>query len=208
MPLLAQVIDEFKSGFQYLNGAGHRQPEWYEFWQKYDFTKKRFTDEKLTEAIEIAVQDCNGKLEKLKSEHGDQDFDSHKEEFFTIVADVIHRVQVKRFAHGEISTRNFEHANQYIFERLLIPKGPGTFESKLIAGLNAVKAKFPELTTHMDSATKKVNRSRQGYTVFFHESATKNSAGETIYSSSESGDMNSIASRESYASSNISKLKF
>ncbi|KTD22147.1 Uncharacterised protein [Legionella lansingensis] len=209
MPSLKQVIDEFRNAFQYLDETDHRRSRLYEFWFKSERLKKTFTNEELTAAIEDAVKNCNSNLRNLVSQRGNEDFDTVKTEFFNIIAETLHAVQVKRFVHGSVAIKNFEYAGQSIFERYLVPKEASFFEKELMNSLNALTTKFPELAPLMNTLAQKIADNEQYATVLCRGKTMKHPNGELIYSESEFKLNNTYQNREAreeYATENIAKI--
>ncbi|WED41816.1 hypothetical protein [Legionella cardiaca] len=211
MPLVKEVIEEFKSGFKYLDESNHRQSKWYEFWYKLNVLKEECTDVNLTQVIEDAAKTCNDALVTLEDQYGHEDFAQHQKYFFRIIAQALYAVRVQRFAHGEFKTLNYQQGEKSILERVIIPKKMGVFEDKLLDGLKAVKTKFTDLETVMNDAIKKIKQSEQGRVSLFRESMRQNSRGEFSYSEPTenlSSLYHSIAEREATAGEYVSTLQF
>ncbi|KTD06747.1 hypothetical protein [Legionella jamestowniensis] len=182
-PDMQKVIEEFRKGFQYLDGTKHRRSRCYEFWYKSDLLRQNFTNVKLTAEIEKAVENFNTQLDSLIQNKGKHDFVEHKQDFLTCLAELLNTVQEKRFKYGKEATHTFMHHNQSIFERVLIPKGSSFLEQNVVNGLNSISNEYPELKNKMDEMIGKIQAGTPPY-VRLHESMTIYADGSRFFSAS------------------------
>lgn len=211
MPLLKDVVQEFKKGFQYVDDQGQRQNRWYEFWHKNATLKEKCTDEKLTASLEKIATKCNTELDALVLQSGEENFEQAKAKFLLIIANTLHAVQVQRFVHGAVKTEQFDKDNEHVFERSLVPKKASRFEPLLIAGLDEVKTKFPELRPLMNEVGNKITASKPNPTTFFHENR-KLLNGKWSYTTQSIVELettyHNATDRENYAKTAISPVVF
>ncbi|MCL9684865.1 hypothetical protein [Legionella maioricensis] len=168
MPLLKDVIAQFKSSFQYLDAENRRKTFWYEFWLN-DFTKELLTNTKLTTELEQAAKKCVEQLDELSGQHIEEPFASHQDAFFKIIVATLRTVQLQRFKSGTEKTENYQKDQHYVMERILYPKKEGLFEEQLINGLNSVKETFPELSSIMEQKILHIVEAKPKPFVLFHE---------------------------------------
>lgn len=180
MPLLKEVIDQFKKNFQYLDSKNHRKTLWYEFWFS-DFIKEKFTNTKLTKELEQKADECSKQLDELAEQHPEETFEFHQDAFFKIIFSTLSAVQLQRFNNGTIKTENYQHDQHYVMERILYPKKEGLFEETLINGLNSVKEKFHKLSPVMEQKILHIREARSQPFVLLHESMTIDGNGNKFF---------------------------
>jgi hypothetical protein len=208
MPKLSEIIDAFNQGFSYLNANNKRNTRYYEIL----FSK--FSNHKLTAAIEDVATELKTNLEGLKSEHGDAPFEENAQQFSQLIAKALKKVQVKRFVHGNLKTINRDESvstrNKSVLERAIQPKKASYFEKMLAQGLKQVVSNHTELTSQFDNTINAIEGSSQRATTVFHESRTvANGRAQHYedYPTSMKENYYDKAIREEYASDTISLIK-
>ncbi|WP_419420432.1 hypothetical protein ACNVED_03790 [Legionella sp. D16C41] len=209
MAVLSEVIAEFEKAFQYLNNNKKRQSKWYEFWLAKSL-KNAFRNPELTKKLEQIANECLILLNELATKFPNTPFEQNQKQFFTIIAQTFHLVQVQRFKHGEIESNNYQINNQYILERFITAKNPGLFEQQLTKALQIMAAKYPEHKKFFKDLVFKINKNTIEPYLFFQESRKFDVSGRINYSeriNNREQTMLDLNDREEFAKKYINVLK-
>ncbi|MGQ3887672.1 hypothetical protein ACQUW5_01415 [Legionella sp. CNM-1927-20] len=209
MALLSEVIKEFQNNFRYLNSNQQRQSRWYEFWFL-NQCKKRLTNTALTYKLEEAARNCLKSLNQLASEGGHAPFADYQDQFFLIISQTFHSVQVQRFTHGTVQTSHYNTDHQFILERSIVAKDPGFFENEIVNALQAISSTYPEHQHSLNELINKIKASTLRPYVFFQESAKVDLNGKFYYSEKRGNQLKNnlynLKEREEFAEAYINTL--
>ncbi|RUR09230.1 hypothetical protein [Legionella sp. km772] len=212
MPNLYAVIENFKTGFCYLDpNTNQRNSRWYEFWMK-SYLKEKCTLTLLTQELEEVARSTNQRLESLAQARGADDFLTTQQDFKNIIAYAIKQAQIKRFKNGELITDAKALTDGSCYSsRTIVPKNAGYFEQTIIQGLDAVAKVYPELRLLMASMIATINEAKSSSVLVFEASA-RGQGRYKLFSDREMTTMKSNyhlgSEREKYAENNIASLNF
>ena len=212
MITLGSVINAFTSGFSYLDKqTKKRQTQWYEIWYSERFVERNYTNRALTAGIEKIVIENERYLANLNTNHGINDFEAHKAAFCTMIATLLHKVQVERFTHSTLETNNYHDDTFSTLERNLYPKKSGFFEKQLIKGLQSVEKEFPDLQELMETMITKIKGAVLKPVLVFQEEARRNGRNRMFSEnncSAMGSEYHTTNARQTYAEKNIKTLQF
>lgn len=149
MPSLNDVIHAFNKGFNYLSPHNTRNHRWFELTYKFKTWAHKYTHPDLTYELEITALNLRQDLEDLALDCGELEIDKIWSAFIGLIEKAHATASIKRFKYGKLITKHQSYVAPYspVFHttQSIEAKKPSYFEKMLVAGLNCIEQKFPEL---------------------------------------------------------------